>query len=122
MNLDPTWSQVRAQVAEHGPLFARRIEKRLQTAEGEEGERLLRLIAMVRQVEDERAGVPRCQGCGCRLGMIEASRWGVCMPCTRARARAVGMRRCVCGRKARPVEKRGARRVWTACERCLGPM
>jgi hypothetical protein len=54
------------------------------------------------------------------MGVIEAARWRVCFPCTRARARAVGNRgRCVCRRPVE-VEKAGAGRRWLSCRVCLG--
>jgi len=63
-----------------------------------------------------------CQGCACTLGAYEAARWGVCMECTRARARACGASgRCMCGRKRIEGEAlRVGSRSWVPCKRCLG--
>ena len=63
-----------------------------------------------------------CEGCGCALGVVEAVNWGVCLDCTRARARAVGSGgRCSCGPKRRRERVvKTAIRSWMACDRCLG--
>jgi len=63
-----------------------------------------------------------CEGCGAEMGVVEAMRWGVCLPCTMARAKAATTGgKCKCGRKRRPREaSNGLGRRWLACDRCLG--
>jgi hypothetical protein len=62
-----------------------------------------------------------CDGCAAPLNPIEALHWSVCMPCTRARQKAVLSHRCCCGPKRVPGElcTVGSRR-WIPCRRCLG--
>ncbi len=70
--------------------------------------------------------VTACEGCGRPLGVVEAQRWNVCLPCTKARHRsATTGGRCRCGNKARPgaecgnpIGSGGVR--WIPCRRCLG--
>lgn len=76
--------------------------------------------------------LPTCEGCGRRLGPIEALQWSVCMDCTKARARAAQTNgRCKCGSKRRPGDElstggvtingtRRGGRSWIPCRRCLG--
>jgi hypothetical protein len=64
-----------------------------------------------------------CEGCGKGLGAVEASRWGVCMPCTQARAKTVANRgKCTCPKtlKRPRTASNGLGRTWMACDRCLG--
>ena len=62
-----------------------------------------------------------CDGCGTPLTPVEALRWSVCLPCTKARQRAVVSRRCCCGRKRLPGEPCAVGgRQWIPCRRCLG--
>jgi len=62
-----------------------------------------------------------CTGCLKPLSPVEATMWEVCLPCTRARHRAVLSHRCSCGRQRReaPESRIGSRR-WVSCLRCLG--
>lgn len=63
-----------------------------------------------------------CEGCGKGLGVVEASRWSVCLDCTKARHRTVyNGGRCTCRKKAVPTEvNRVGSRSWISCFRCLG--
>lgn len=64
---------------------------------------------------------PVCDGCGTQLSPVEAMSWHVCLPCTRARHKAVLAGHCVCGRRRKPGPlAQQAGRTWTPCLRCLG--
>jgi hypothetical protein len=60
-----------------------------------------------------------CEGCGCALGPLDIG-YSVCLACTRARHRAVLMRKCCCGHRRRPRHVSTPWRAWIACDRCLG--
>lgn len=63
-----------------------------------------------------------CDGCGRPLNPVEATRWSVCMDCTRARAATVARRgKCACRSKARAGDVvRTGSRSFVPCRRCLG--
>lgn len=63
-----------------------------------------------------------CDGCGRPMHSWAYMRWGVCMDCTKSRAKCVASHgRCVCGKKAVPAEViRTGSRSWVPCNRCLG--
>lgn len=66
------------------------------------------------------SGVRTCEGCCGPFGPFDAL-WDVCLPCTKARYKAVITKRCVCGRGRRPTDvKRIGSRSWVSCKRCLG--
>lgn len=62
-----------------------------------------------------------CDGCGRTLNPAEAVHWTVCLPCTKARQKAVLSGRCCCGRQRVPGELCAVgSRQWIPCRRCLG--
>lgn len=65
--------------------------------------------------------VPKCEGCGNDMDTVGIlQNYTVCFDCTRARQRAVALRRCSC-RKKRPSEvKKIGSRSWISCLKCLG--
>lgn len=63
-----------------------------------------------------------CVGCGQQLNPVEALHWEVCLPCTRARHKAVLKGdRCTCTvTERREQVVRDGLSKWVTCGRCLG--
>lgn len=67
--------------------------------------------------------IQMCEGCDTPLDTLSlVGGYSVCMPCTKARHKAVLSRKCSCGKatqeKLCQVGKHG--RKWISCLRCLG--
>ncbi len=85
------------------------IVKRMGGLKGDERQKYLGLK------EDKSYSTPGCKGC-------ENDTYnGVCMECTKARAKAAGGGGCKCGNKKVPTDvKKSGSRSWISCHRCLG--